>query len=411
MTKKMRRTVPVLLLAALPAWGGTVYLSFNQHSTQNLFQTSTAFSDQISAFSLSLDHDLSALSILTNVEYAAFRETSGLSFFAADLGLDALLPSGRKSAFYIAAGGAGQFYRQSYDPFSSLGAHLLGAFKTYLAPSSILKLQWQGAYAAYKDSLFDFLSQTASISIDKYFPTRTTLKADAGYGYKYFLHPFLPEPIASPEPAMLLSAGGMGGSGQQATGGGSGDGTGWGGQRYQGGNGFVPRYDSSGGGAGIGHASVSFLAAQGLGDVVGLSASVLRQWVVTGENPFLSIEEFYFVENPSSDSYSWEGHQVNGRVSLALPWDVTLKGGYAYSDKVYPGVESLGADGSPLGITRNDRRDVFEARLQKDFHRISVFMSYSYIKNRSNDPLFIWKGHYLMGGLEWNLPTGRKGGA
>lgn len=400
--KKMRRIVPFLLLAALPAWGGTIYFSFNQHATQNLFQTRDAVSDQISAFSLAVNQDFSALSLLASATYSVFRETSGLSFIAADIGLDYLAPAGRKSAFYFAAGGSGQFYRQAYDPFSSVGANLLGAFKTYLAPSSILKIQWQGTYAVYKDSLFDFLSQSASLSIDKYFPSRTTLKADAAWGYKYFLHPFLPEPPAEPAEPLLASGSGTGGQGGMAGGGG--------GPRYQGGSGFIPRYSSGGGGAGIGNVSVSILAAQGLGDAVGLSASAVRQWVVTGENPFQSIEEFYLVQNPSADAFSWEGHQLNARLTLSLPWEISVKSGYTYSDKTYPGVESMSLDGVPLGLVRNDRRDLFEARLQKDFRRLSVFIAYSYVDNASTDPLFEWRSHFVMGGFEWNLPTAGKGG-
>ncbi len=406
MTKTMKRLVLLLLAAAVSAQGGTVYLSFDQHATQNLFQTREAVSEQISAFSLALEHDISALSLLANVEYSAFRQTDGLSFLAADLGLDYMVPSGARSAFYFAVGGAGAFYSRDYAAFSSLGANFLGAYKTYLAPSSILKLQWQGAYASYRDVLFDFLSHTASLSIDKYFPTRTTLKADAEYGYKYFLHPFLPEPVeASVEfsgPA-VMGAGPGGGMG-------SGSGSGWGGQRYEGGSGFIPRYSATGGGAGIGHATVSLLAAQGLGDVVGLSASAVKQWVVSGENPFMSIEEFYFVRNPSADSFSWEGHQLTGRATLNLPWSVEIKAGYTYSDKSYPGVESMGVDGLPLGIVRNDLRHLFEARLEKNFRRLTIFVSYAHIDNDSTDPLFAWKSGYVMGGFQWNLPAGRKGG-
>lgn len=406
--KNMRRLVPILMMAGLPAWGGTVDLSFNEHATRNLFQTKDAVADQISTFSLAFDHDFSALSFLAKAEYSAFNQTSGMSFFAADLGLDYLVTAGPKSAFYFSGGGAGESYRQTYDAFSSLAANLLGAFKTHLAPSSILKLQWQGQYIAYKDPLFDFLSQTAALSIDKYFPTRTTLKADAEYGYKYFLHPFLPEPTEPIASATLMSGGGPGGQGLSGMGAGSGGGAG--GPHYGGGHGFIPRYSSEGGGAGIGHFSASLLAAQGIGDIVGLSASAVRQWIVSGENPFLSIEEFYFVQNPTSDSFSWDGYQLTGRITLNFPWDLALKTGYTYSDKTYPGVESMSPDGVPLGIVRNDLRHLFDARLQKDFRRFSVFLAYSFIDNTSTDPLFVWKSNYIMGGVEWTLPTGRKGG-
>ena len=414
--KMMRPIVPLLLLAALPARAGTIYLSFIQHTTQNLFQTREAVSDQLSAFSLAVSQDLAALSVLARIEYSAFRTTAGLSSFAADLGFDLLLPAGGKSAFYVAAGGAGQFYRRDYDAFTSLGGNLLGAFKTYLAPSSIMKIQWQGQYAAYRDPLFDAVSTIASFSIDKYFPSRTTLKAEAEYGYKYFLHPFAPEPQepAPAPPASMAILAAAGGPGSRSGGAGSCSGfglaSGWGDRLYPGCHGFIPKYSAAGGGAGIGHVALSLVAAQGLGDAIGLSVSAVRQWIVAGENPFLSIEEFYFVQNPSADSFSWDGHQINGRISLSLPWDLSLKGGYTYSDKTYPGVDSLGLDELPLGLVRNDRRDLFEARLQKDFRRLSVFAAYSYVDNSSTDPLFSWHSHFVMGGIEWNLPTGRKRG-
>ncbi len=401
MMKKMRFLAPLLLAAAVSAQGGTVTLSFNQHATQNLFQTSESVAERISSFSLAFDQDISAFSLMANVGYSAFHQTSGLDSFAADLGFDYLVPSGSKSAFYFAAGGAGAFYSQDYAGFSTLGASLIGAFKTYVTPSSILKLQWQGNYASYADRLFDYVSQVALLSIDKYFPTRTTLKADAEYGYKYFLHPFMADTgvMTSPKTA---------GSAVMASGGGFGGGSGWGGRQYQGSYGFIPRAGS--GGQGIGHASVSALVAQGLGDVVGLSASALRQWIVSGENPFLSIEEFYLVSNPSSDSFSWDGYQLTGRITLNLPGSVELKAGYTHSDKTYPGVDSMGLDGLPLGLVRNDTRDLIEARLEKSFRRLTVFVAYSHIANDSSDPLFVWRSGYVMGGFQWSLPAARKGG-
>jgi hypothetical protein len=407
MRKMMRRLVPLLLALAGAAQGGAVYLSFNQHATQNLFQTREAVAEQISAFSLALEQDFAALSLLAGVEYSAFHQTAGLSFFSADVGLDYLVPAGGKSAFYFAAGAAGAFYSRDYAAFSTVGGSLTGAFKTYLAPSSILKVQGQGVFASYADRLFDYASFAASLSIDKYFPTRTTLKADAEYGYKHFLHPYVAaaEPPAEPAGSTVLGAGPGPGAG---TGGGAGSGSGWGGREYGGGAGFIPQAGT--GGAGIGHVSAAVLAAQGVGDVLGLSVSALKQWTVSGENPFLSIEEFYLVANPSSDSFSWEGDQLTGRVTLNLPGAIELKAGYTYSDKTYPGVDLLDTEGLPTGTLRNDIRHLFEARLEKNFRRLSVFVAYSHIKNASNDPLFEWGSGYVMGGFQWNLPSGRKGG-
>ena len=71
----------------------------------------------------------------------------------------------------------------------------------------------------------------------------------------------------------------------------------------------------------------------------------------------------------------------------------------------------MSLEGVPLGIVRSDLRHLFEARLEKNFRRLTVFMAYSYVDNSSSDPLFVWKSHFLTGGFEWNLPAGRKGGA
>lgn len=401
MMKMMRRLALLFVALTGSVQGGTVYLSFNQHSTQNLFQTREAVSDRISAFSLAVEQGLGALSLLADAEYTAFHQTAGLSFFSANAGLDALVPAGGKSAFYFAAGAAGAFYSRDYAAFSTFGGSLTGAFKTYLSPSSILKIQGQGAYASYADMIFDHASVVASLSIDRYFPTRTTLKADAEYGYKHFLHPYAaaPGPLTDPGGSAVMSAGPRRGPGS---------GSGWGGRRYDGGYGFIPR--AGVGTAGIGHVSASLLAAQGIGDVLGLSVSALRQWTVSGENPFLSIEEFYLAANPSSDSFSWAGDQLTGRVTLNLPWSIELKTGYTASDKTFPGIELLDLAGLPTGVPRNDVRRLFEARLEKNFRRLTVYLAYSHIKNASNDPLFEWSSGYIMGGFQWNLPVRRKGG-
>jgi len=150
--------------------GAAVTLMFRQHATQNLFQTSDAVAEQISTFSLAFNQDISALSLFANVDYSAFHQTGGLSYFAADLGLDYLVPAGAKSAFYFAAGGPGPFTARNTG-FQHARRKPDRGVQDLSAPSSILRVQWQGLYASYADSLFDFLSQVAVLSIDKYFPT------------------------------------------------------------------------------------------------------------------------------------------------------------------------------------------------------------------------------------------------
>jgi hypothetical protein len=388
---KILSLFPAFLLSAAVAAGAQSFnLSYHHHATDNLFQTSAPVSDQISSFSAFVGSDSAGLSLLAQADYSYFHRNPGLSFGSLSAGLDFLKPSGSKGAFYFAAGMSGSFFRSEYTAFGSLAFDLVGAFKTYLAPTSILKVQWRGDYWKYRDSLFDFLSQVSSLSLDKYFQTRTTIKAEGSWKYKYFLHPFLNVPS---EPLLLVQESQMGGGG---------------GPRYQGGNGFIPVFRPEGGGAGIQNASLALLLAQGLGDRLGLNVSGLRQWTLSGANPFLSIEEFYFVRNPSSDEFSWEGWAGSTTATLVLPWDIDLNIGYNYTDKSFPGIEVLSPEGEPTGIIRTDRRHLVEGRIEKIFPRFTVFFAYSHIENSSTDPLFSWRSPSFLGGIEWNIPAGRK---
>ncbi len=371
--------------ASLTLRGAGFSLAYNHHSTRNLFQFNDPVPDTISSFGLFLDSKAQGLSVLSAFRYVLFHENSGLSFGSVNLGVDYLKPLGTKSAFYVSAGGTGSLFRDEWKPFDSLSFDIVAAYKTYLAPTSILKLQSRSAWATYRDPLFDHLSQALSLSLDKFFPSLTTLKAEAGWKYKYFRHPFLITPPGSP-PVM----------------------PGVGGPLYRGGHGFVPIYDPSGGGSGIQSGSLALLAAQGLGSRVGLSVSGARQWALSGTNPFASIEEFYLVSNPSSDEFSWEGWTATALLTALLPWDIELKAAATYSDKGFPGVNVMSEDGELTGIPRGDTRRTLEARLEKIFPRFTLFLAFSRADNRSNDPLFTWSSPFLLAGIEWNVPFRRK---
>jgi len=134
----------------------------------------------------------------------------------------------------------------------------------------------------------------------------------------------------------------------------------------------------------------------------------MRQWPLAGENPFAYIDEFYMVENPTYDRFSWEGYQLSTELSVLLPWNMQAKIGYNNSSKQFPGIESLDLEGDPSDILRKDNRKQFEARLEKYFSRFSIYLSYKYINNHSNDQLFDWQGNYLAAGVEWNLFFGER---
>jgi hypothetical protein len=353
--------------------------SFFQNMTDNIFQNRYSGRDQLSNVGFYIDKDFSKISVFTEGGYSYLFENPSLSYYIQDVGLDYLHPLSDKAAFYFSLVGQGAFYRTDYNDFNSLSLNFMAAFKTYLSQTSILKSNYSLDYKSFGYSLFDFISHSLSVSFDKYFQTRTTFQSEINWGLKFFLHPY-----SSREVIVVEERGGHQ-SGRRS---------------YI----FVPKTQPDGQTVQI--FSFAGLIAQGFGANVGFNISGLKQWYISGENPFTSVEEFYMVENPSYDKFSWAGYQLGAQIKLLIPWNIELRIGYTVASKEFPGIESMNLDEELLGMTREDKRRSFETRLEKNFPRFSFFLSYAYIDNDSNDPFFDWHGNFFSAGIELNMLFG-----
>lgn len=393
----MRKTaVFLILIAALNSSlkADQLTLGFFQGSTDNLFQTAYPERDQISSLSFSFGKDFRKVSLFADGAYSYLYQNPYISYYSQDLGLDIVYAMNEKTALYAAVKAGGVLYRPDYQDFNYFSIAFLGAVKSYLSGSSILKASYTFDYKNYKDIMFDFISHQVNLSLDRYFETRTTIKAEANWGFKYFLHPFVP---VDPDPAEP----------EPPEGGHSGHGSGYGqGGGQMGWRTGISKLGSTSRGQGIQILSAGGLIAQGIGNNIGIRISGLRQWTVSGENPFVSISEFYTVENPTYDVFSWNGYVVSGQLTLEAPWNTQLKLGYTGSRKEFPGIEAMNLEGELLAFLRQDKRNQWEVRLEKNFSALSLYLNYSYADNHSNDPLFEWQGHFLSVGVEWNLNWG-----
>lgn len=384
----------MILALVVVALYGTLHadsfsLSFSQNMTSNLFQNRFAEKDQLSDLSFYLDKSFSMLTLFVEGKYSYLFENSNLAYYIQDAGMDYIVPINEKSAFYFSLAGRGTFYRSDYADFNYMAVNFFAAFKSYLSQTSILKSNYSIDYKNYRDSVYDFISHSLMVSFDKYLQSKTTLKGEMDWGYKHFSSPYVSEDISITE----NNADSKGNMGKGNT---------YGHDQYT--------YQSSTQteGQGIQVLSLSGLIAQGFGSKIGLRFSGMKQWVISGQNPFFFIEEFYIVENPSYDRFSWEGYQIGSQLTLLIPWNIQLKLGYTTSEKEFPGIESLDLEGNLLGITRKDTRKQIDVRVEKNFPRFSVFASYFYVQNRSNDLYFDWSGHFFSVGFEWNIPLGAK---
>jgi len=394
--KKFFLYILIIMIFSTNLSADSLILSFFQGSTDNLFQNSYTETDYISSLRFSADKNFSRLSIFTQGNYSYLYENTNLAYYVQDLGLDYVLPLNRKAAFYFSLTGSGAFYRSDYSDFNYTSLNILTAFKSYLSQTSILKSNYFLEYKNYRYSLFDFISHSLQVSLDKYFQTKTTLKAELNWGYKYFIHPYLTEG-SIPQEGNYYPQGNYLYHGK-----------GYGKRNYSGGQPalFVPL--TQGGGQEIQNISIGGLIAQSFGDKIGLRITAIKQWFISGENPFTYIGEFYMVENPTYDRFSWDGYQVGSRLTFLMPWNIQVNMGYNISSKEFPGIESLDWEGVSLGVTRQDKRKQFEVRIEKNFPKFSLFLSYSYINNHSNDQIFDWNGNYISAGVEWNLFLGER---
>lgn len=371
----------LILFLSVNLKADTFSLSFFQNMTDNIFQNRYSTRDQLSYLNFYIDKNFSRFSLFSDGSYSYLFENPNLTYYLHDVGLDYLHPVNEKTALYFSLIGRGAFYRSDYDDFNFLSFNFLVAFKTYLSQTSILKSNYALEYKNYRYSLFDFVSHSLFVSFDTYFQTRTTIKSELNWGFKYFLHPY------SSQEVILAEDSGGHHAGRKS---------------YL----FIPRTQFEG--QGIHVFSLMGLIAQGIGGKLGFNISGMKQWTLSGENPFTSVEEFYMVENPSYDRFSWSGYQLGSQLTLLIPWNIELKMGYTMANKEFSGIESMNLDGEPLGVTREDKRKQFEARLEKNFPKFSLFFSYVYIDNNSNDPFFDWQGNFFAAGIEWNMFFGEK---
>jgi hypothetical protein len=389
----MTRMTPILALllaAVVVAAADNLTLSVYQNSTNNLFQTTYPEKDHITSLAFSFSKNIKPFSFFTEGGYSHLYENTLVSYYAQDAGLDYVQPLGGKTALYLAIKGGGTLYRSDFSDLNHFSLGGIAALKSYISGSSILKLNYTFDFRKYHWTLFDYLSHLVNLSVDKYFATRTTLRAEGNWGYKRFSHPYPAPAIEATTDEVVTTTQYPGGRGY---------GGGWGGGTT------VP--EAIGPQAVIQIASVSGLVAQGIGDSIGLQVSGFRQWTLSGQNPFGSVDEFYLVENPTYDVFSWNGHGLTGQLTFNAPWNMELKIGYTRLLKEFPGIEAMDLDGISLGSLRQDHRKQWDARLEKNFSRFTLFVSYSLIDNHSNDVLFQWNGYFLSAGFELNLNWGR----
>lgn len=387
--------IPALLLLAVSSAQADFFsISLFQNATDNLFQDSLSEGDRISSLIFEADKSFSGLTLFAQGRLSHFSQYGDLTNYYQDVGLDYVLFLGGGTAAYFALTGRGAFYKEDYRDFNHTSLKFDAALKSYLSQVSIFKSNYILELKNYGSPLFDSTSHTLDVSLDYFFQTRTTVKLETSWGAKTFLHPFSTEDSGSSagEASFQNGQGLLKGMGQGK------------GKNFP--SADDPEEAAPGSGQGIQYLALGGTVAQGLSDRIGLQLQALRQWSISGLNPFTTVGDFYWVENPSYDRFSWEGTELGGMLTVLAPWSMQLNLRYEWSRKEFPGILTLDPEGAAAGIARRDRRDRLAVRLEKNFTRFSIFLDYSYLNNASNDAVFTWKGNFFSVGFAWHFFKG-----
>jgi len=178
----------ILSLVGLSA-ASTIQFSLAHNATSNIFQSYQAYADQLTSAGLSFGGDSQGLALYGSMDLNYLYKYSGLSSFSGKLGADILAPAGSRSAFYFALEGEAVLFRSLYDYFNHSTIRFLANFKSYLTPSTIFRLDSESRLNNYKYAIFDYFSESLTMSINNFFKTRTTIMVEASYGYKLYFHP------------------------------------------------------------------------------------------------------------------------------------------------------------------------------------------------------------------------------
>jgi len=156
----------------------------------------------------------------------------------------------------------------------------------------------------------------------------------------------------------------------------------------------------------------SLRIAQSLGNKAGLAVEGTIQRNPQGSSRILSGQDSGYETNDAlfDDPYSYESEGIISELTLLLPYGYKFKIGGETKSKRYdrPVYDS---DGNPVEDTfRNDTRDLIWVYLNKSllfkkgpFSSLSIFVSLSYINNKSNDDYYNYTNEITSFGIDFSL--------
>jgi hypothetical protein len=145
---------------------------------------------------------------------------------------------------------------------------------------------------------------------------------------------------------------------------------------------------------------------QSVWEGTGLSILAQYQWNLLKQTRYMSSEYGLISDDEIfDDHYGYEGLMLQGMLTQKLPFDAQFRLILSKQDRLYSNLPAYDLLGNQIASQRNDSRTSSTLNLTKSFESLGIDLtiSYDYIINASNDPLYDYTNNAVSVGVSIGL--------
>ena len=366
------------------------FVSLNTYNDDNLFRTpdSIKVQDVLSTFTLGLryqDSD-SRVQLHNNTNLMTYQNNAIRNFLINNVGLNKSIPLNENSTSNINLGGNWSL-RVNQDDYNYYNYSQLSGYANFQLLTDIILIKGGYSYRWRNYSNWPDLSNylhNAHIQLNKSFPTRTTVIAEAGFGNKSFMGQDTFTTIGSTRH----------GSGR------------WAGDTSTSIiNTISERLSTS-------QVNVILRITQSLHEKAGIYFQYRKQISLDGETSYRNFDDYYQDNELFDDPFTYESDSYSSQLTLMLPKSTKLLVGGTFSSKNYiselaysTADDSVGIGGLRLDDQANHFIDISKTfNINKDWiNSIKFNLYYSNTNNESNSYWYNYKNNSWGGGIQWSF--------
>ena len=269
----------------------------------------------------------------------------------------------------IYAGGSASFRlgRAPYDAYDYAGFQGTVTGKWYADPTVMLRSGYRLRYRNFWNlKAYSYTEHYLFAQINKFLPSRTTLRGEISYGYKNH---------RDPEEETFDFG------------------------RFQRGRNFMPTVTAEPGVPDQGQVALRMQVAQSLAENTGLSVRYEARLNTSdnGYDPYWEALGYSEDSDVFNDRYDYTGHEWTARLTQQLPWTLRAVLETGYESRHYDGRTAFDLSGEPIasGDFRKDRNTFAGISLEAPLTpSVDAELWYGYERNRSNDLYYDYGGRH-----------------